>query len=109
MSMKKIIGLVILVSFGLLFVGCHVSEDATFDVIYASDGNAHGFAPTDNKHYKIGEEAIVLDQGTMIHKEGYPFKGWNTKPDGTGTLYKPGEKVVINGKVFFYSVWDEGL
>ena len=40
-------------------------------------------------------------------KEGYIFKGWNTKSDGTGTPYVDGEKVLFDRNMTLYAQWIE--
>ena len=40
-------------------------------------------------------------------KEGYIFKGWNTKSDGTGTSYVDGEKVLFDRNMTLYAQWIE--
>lgn len=36
----------------------------------------------------------------------YNFVGWNTKPDGTGTAYAPGQKWSSNENVTLYAIWE---
>lgn len=38
-------------------------------------------------------------------REGYTFKGWNTKPDGTGTTYTSGS-VYPSGDLVLFSQWE---
>ena len=79
----------------------------TFKVIYHDTGNASGFPPTDNKKYKSGEYATVLDQHTL-KKEGYEFGGWNTKADNSSDHYNTGDKIEIkNINIFLYTVWNK--
>jgi hypothetical protein len=99
--MKKL--LVILVAFGLIFAGC--SHDGEYSVTYLDNSRTSGFPPIDDKIYKYDDEAVVLGQHTLL-KEGYTFKNWNTKNDGSGTSYAPGSKVKINGAVFLYAMWN---
>lgn len=42
-------------------------------------------------------------------KPGYGFAGWNTEPDGTGTMYGPNEKITMpaSGKIWLYAIWVE--
>jgi len=53
-----------------------------------------------------------LSDGTVrFARTGYDFKGWNTKSDGTGTTYVPGEDTYKNltstygGEVTLYAKW----
>ena len=39
---------------------------------------------------------------------GKPFYGWNTKADGSGTVYRPGDKVPLKAKTTtLYAMWDQ--
>jgi hypothetical protein len=78
----------------------------TFKVIYYGNGSTSGFPPTDNKEYKSGEKATVLDENTL-RKTGFEFSGWNTKEDNTGTHYNPGEQIEIkNINILLFPVWE---
>jgi len=78
----------------------------TFKVIYYDNGSTSGFPPEDNKKYKSGEFAVVLDQGILLNI-GHEFGGWNTKADNTGTHYNPGDKIEIkNINIFLFPVWE---
>ena len=38
-------------------------------------------------------------------RDGYTFKGWNTKADGSGVSYKPGDEFTLHGDVTLYAQW----
>lgn len=49
--------------------------------------------------------------GNAFVRNGYEFTGWNTKADGTGTTYSPGQKVSTaswNGNITLYAQWKAG-
>ena len=55
----------------------------------------------------------TVDAGTDVDTKpngftrvGYTFKGWNTKPDGTGTPYQPGADIRLDGDVTLYAMWE---
>lgn len=101
--MKKL--LAIFVALGLIFTGCPEPDpDAEYSVTYLSNDSTSGYAPTDDKKYKSGDEATVLGQHTLL-RTGYTFTSWNTKSDGTGTSYIPGSQITITGAVFLHPVW----
>lgn len=67
-----------------------------------------------------GDTPVALPW-TTPQAEGYTFKGWSTTPqstqtevvpddDGasttTQTLYRPGEKITVNGNTTLYAVWE---
>ena len=102
--MKKFYLLFFIVLVFVLFPGCKPDPDATYRVNYNDNERTSGFPPEDRNEYKVGEEATVLGQGTLP-KTGYEFLRWNTKADGMGRSYSPGEIITINGAVFLYAIW----
>ncbi len=63
---------------------------------------------SDNKsetfNFSSGDTVTVKDN--LFTNEGYSFKGWNTKADGTGTAYKSGDTFVMpNNSVDLYAQW----
>lgn len=44
----------------------------------------------------------------LPQKAGCVFAGWNTKPDGSGTTYAPGDAVIEEGSVTLYAIWQAG-
>ncbi len=52
-------------------------------------------------------EAEVSANG--FTREGYAFTGWNTKADGSGTAYMPGDSVAFTGDTVLYAQWEEVL
>ena len=80
------------------------------------DGN--GGKTADDKTVLADEENVVdSDVDTVVfmvdnctfEKEGYLFKGWNTKADGTGTDYAAGDALTLVGEsnVTLYAQWEE--
>ena len=47
------------------------------------------------------QQAIVLPE---LEREGCEFLEWNTKEDGTGKSYKPGEKFTPDGDTTLYAI-----
>ena len=50
-------------------------------------------------------EPVTLSQVVPV-SEGNTFKEWNTKTDGTGTAYQPGDPYLLNENVTLYAIWD---
>lgn len=46
---------------------------------------------------------ITAPYGT--HPSGYGFAGWNTKADGTGTMYADGQVIPVTGDMTLYAKW----
>ncbi|MBT1162965.1 InlB B-repeat-containing protein [Bifidobacterium sp. SO1] len=54
----------------------------------------------------------VTDEQTTIpangySRDGYEFDSWNTKADGTGDSYKPGDQLTLNGNVTLFAQWKQ--
>jgi uncharacterized repeat protein (TIGR02543 family) len=63
-------------------------------------------AQTDPLAYLSGQEAVVLDQGSMV-LPGFRFLRWNTRPGGEGVAYDPGDIVKVFRNVWLYAQWGE--
>ncbi len=52
---------------------------------------------------KIGVPATLsTDEPTL---DGYVFSGWNTKPDGSGEEYSPGQSITLTEALTLYAHW----
>ena len=62
-----------------------------------------------NKKNQWGDQKIVV-AGCSFTMENASFIEWNTKPDGTGTSYKPQSKVSFEkeGDITLYAQWSTG-
>ena len=87
------------------------------NVFYGNSGtgtfNAGDITNTsDISDYKnlIGDTMQIVD--TINAKVGYTFIGWNTKLNGTGTMFKQGEEVdasvlkSIGDEITLYAIWE---
>ena len=75
----------------------------TYQVKYAKNTKLNvGSLPTDKNKYTSG-------QSTKVQKAPYCtsrfFAGWNTKADGTGTCYMPGQSIKVNKNITLYAQW----
>jgi hypothetical protein len=77
-----------------------------YAVQYAKNAKPATGAQTDPLAYLSGQEAVVLDQGSMV-LEGKGFLGWNTRPGGEGVSYQPGDTVKVVRNVWLYAQWGE--
>ena len=83
-----------------------VSGSVTYaNVTYS--GNAEGVTnvPTDATNYTYNQQVTVLGKGDMA-RTGYDFAWWNTKADGSGTLYEPENKFNITANTTLYAIWE---
>lgn len=55
--------------------------------------------------FQEGQEIIIND--SLPVRPCYVFAGWNTRPDGSGTGYSPGEIIdSLSGDIILYAVWE---
>ena len=79
-------------------------EANEFIVNYIGNNNTSG--ETTNQTCTYDEECNLKVNGFM--RTGYTFNGWNTKADGTGTLYAERDSIkniVSQGTKKFYAMW----
>ncbi len=74
-------------------------------VHYISNG-AKGTVVDDGR-YEIGDTAKVQSDAPL-EWENHVFLEWNTKADGTGSSYLPGDNFTIQGDTDLYAVFEEG-
>ena len=73
---------------------------------YNGNGTTSGTAPTDGSTpYTSGSTVTVLGNTGSMTKTSSVFSGWNTKADGTGTSYSPGETFTITSPVMLFAEW----
>lgn len=75
-------------------------------VTYDANDATYGTAPTDETVYERNQKATVQDNTGGLERTLHTFKGWNTKPDGSGTNYQPGDKMTVNGSITLYAEWE---
>ena len=86
-----------------------IYTENTYYVKYNANG---GYGNMDESTHKYGT-ASVLSENKYL-REGYSFKKWNTKSDGSGTSYENKASVLSltaeNGGTFnLYAIWDVNL
>lgn len=72
----------------------------SYTVQYDANGGT-GAPSAQTKYY--GEELKL--SSTKPTRKGYTFRNWNTKPDGSGATYSPGDKYTANSAVTLYAQW----
>lgn len=85
------------------------SSDKTITLVYKKLATIN-YNGNGGKGTVAGE---TVDAGTDVDTKpngftrvGYTFKGWNTKPDGSGTPYQPGADIRLDGDVTLYAMWE---
>ena len=82
-------------------------DNGRLSITYVNDAeDSTGTVPTDTRAYAKGSEANILSpEGLSV--QGKVFLGWNTKKDGSGTPYQPGDKVKMTGDITLYAIWGD--
>ncbi|GMO66406.1 MAG: hypothetical protein Ta2A_14610 [Treponemataceae bacterium] len=70
---------------------------------YDGNGSDSGDIPAGPATYTSG--ATVLGNSGSLGKAGKIFDGWNTKADGTGNWYWPGDSINMTDDMTLYAVW----
>lgn len=77
-----------------------------YRVIYDGNGAESGTVPTDENVYIQGNRVTVLGNTGNLERPGYRFDGWALDPEGSGTIYNPGDTFTMpGGNVTLYAVW----
>jgi len=75
-------------------------------VIYNGNGNTGGTAPVDNTNHAANSQFTVAGPAALT-LGSRPFFYWNTKADGTGTIFRPGTSTFPNQStnLTLFAVW----
>lgn len=74
--------------------------------VYYIKNGATGTAVTDDNEYEPGDE-VSVKSGEALHIDGKIFAGWNTKADGSGTMYSEGDTFKIEDDTDLYAIFKE--
>ena len=72
-------------------------------VTFNANGAAGGTSPA-SQTVNNGGSINIPNNGTLSYS-GRVFSGWNTRANGSGTNYAPGEKIVVNENITLYANW----
>jgi len=103
MKAKLFPGKTIVLFFVLLIASC-ITEPETYTIIFNGNG-ATGIPPASISFKENEPHQPLPEEGELIY-EGMTFYGWNTKADGTGTLYSVGW-TLIKGNTTLYAQWTD--
>jgi uncharacterized repeat protein (TIGR02543 family) len=74
-------------------------------IAYWNNDATGGTAVVDTNLYNVGSQATVKENTWLRY--GYTFIGWNTKADGSGTSYQPGDSIPVDADIDLYAQWSE--
>lgn len=73
-------------------------------ITYNGNGNDSGFPPS-SQDFNFGGEPITISDKGSLNRIEHNFIGWNTKSDGGGTQYTPGQVVQFDSDITLYAIW----
>ena len=78
-----------------------------YTITYSANG-AEGFT-ADKMPYTPGS-TVTLKESRYKNEDDtgkIEFIGWNTKADGSGTAYQPGDEITVDKNIILYAQWDK--
>ena len=94
--------IIIILSVMMLCLSCDPNNTPkSFTVKYDANGGKGTIEPA----HKSAKVAIMIADATTLAREGFTFSVWNTKKDGTGTNYVPGDKYEEDENLTLYAQW----
>jgi len=102
MCKKRLTILCVIPLLWLPLISCNVTiydplfDDPIHTVIYNANGATEGTVPEDTKKYFPGQTVTVQDNPGDLLRTGYIYNYWNSRADGSGTHYSPGDTFTLN-------------
>lgn len=75
----------------------------TYTIVYNINGGKSG---TTNNTTGPAEQYVPLRDNNFKAQNFYFFKEWNTRADGLGQSYQPGESYQLLGNITLYAIWE---
>jgi len=106
MRQKSKLALLAGIGVTLLLSACTIVIRTYSEVYYYANGSTAGTVPVDYNIYGSGDCVLVLDNTGNLTKDDSVFVGWNTRPDGSGVVFSPGDIFYISSSnVELYAQW----
>lgn len=77
------------------------------NLFYVTFNPTNGVGSMEPQEFEKGVPQ-ALNKSVFV-REGYVFKGWNTREDGTGTSYSDGESISISENITLYAQWASNI
>ena len=84
-------------------VTLYAEWEPTPQVIYNPNGATDGTTPDSVDQ---GSPVVIDDNTGMLSRAGFKFIGWNTKADGSGLSFAPGETPTLPLGTVLYAQWE---
>ena len=102
--MKKALVLILTAFlFVSLFFSC--GPEPIWEIIAKYDGNGSTSGTMEKQTVVKGEE-LTLSENKFEKSGGYQFVGWNSKSDGSGTMYPDGDTALFLEDITLYAQWN---
>lgn len=86
----------------------NATSNRTYKVEYNGNEKTGGTVPADAEYATGATVTVSANTGNLV-KNGRTFAGWNTRANGTGTNYQPGDVFGIGTeKIVLYARWATG-
>lgn len=82
----------------------YVYTKTQYHVTYDDNANTSADDYVFNQTYYYGNTHTIINNN-IYHHPDYQFVAWNTKANGTGSEYLPGQKITINSNITLYAMW----
>lgn len=76
----------------------------TYTITYAKGAGGSGTPPSAQTKIHDGPGITVAGPGVLV-RAGHEFGGWNTRQDGGGIAYAPGDTYSANSALYLYAQW----
>ncbi|MEI5993557.1 RICIN domain-containing protein [Candidatus Enterococcus mansonii] len=81
-----------------------IYDQYAFYLTYEGNGSSKGTAPAKQRFEK--DQSLTISSPEELTKDGYHFKEWNTKADGSGKTYHPGDAFLTTSQnETLYAIW----
>jgi uncharacterized repeat protein (TIGR02543 family) len=74
-----------------------------YTITYNANGGAGGRLVSGISYY--GKHTVLTQTAADVRHGGYTFDGWNTRANGRGTSYTPGDSITVTGTITLYAQW----
>ena len=79
----------------------------TITLSYNANGQGVNNVPANQTQTVNQGQSATFSVGTAPTREGYLFQNWNTRADGNGTAYQPGNPITLSSSATLYAIWEQ--
>lgn len=79
-----------------------LNDNPEYSISFNLNGATVGQIPTETGFYGT---KIAVPSASGLDYPGHTFYSWNTRADGTGAIYTPGNEIFLLGNQTLYAIW----